>query len=367
MSADVMTLSDDAAQLAAYQERKALRSLKKVEVGQEQFLSNLQEIDSDVAYRFKFTVVGSIAQQVVDAVVRSDAAVSLGGGLSPKPPSKSLRCHHPCLCYVSPGAGQQNGAKQVAKLALQVCDFEEEVPACETRQEALSAAIVYALTIDTSKGDQFDSDFKEQLDAFERALSRLRMSTKAKVRPVKVVLLCLASDDGMKATSSLERWAVQLADFEQEHGDMWKFGPIALECSDGLHGAFAEMASARIAHLQSGKDGDLQRGVDAVDPAEQDDDTVKEAWRLPASGARHRPVPSSTGSQFSEQEKPPQFAAEMSGSECSDTAKEHHKRVFDDICERQLPETQVAGKEYAMQSPKEHPNLDGKQCECCIS
>lgn len=322
-----------AAKHAAYQDRKTSRMIKKGSATIEplNYLSKLNEVDDDVAYRFSFTVVGRVAQQVVDGVCNSEVAVELGGALS----LLSNKFGHRCLCHVKHPNKLAAGATKLAKLALETRSFEGDVPSYETRQESLAAAIVYVLTIDTNRDN--DSDFKEQLDSFQHALQKLRGSTRAKLRPVKVVLLCCANSEESRPRSTLEHWAVQLADFEQVNGDMWKFGPIGLCDSENLHATLAEITSARIVHMQSpNNDSVVTPGEDAIDPKELE---LSEGGWSPKAG-RWRADMASTAmdadSSCSEQERPPHFEAEMSGSECSETAREFHARVFG-VLEEDLP------------------------------
>jgi len=376
-----------AARHAAHQERKASRQAKKQQGPKSMnFLSNLNEVEDDVAYRFNFTVVGAVADQVVDGVVQSSEAVRLGGGVTP---SASVRqtLGHRCLCQVTaPGVEQVAGgayarATKVAKLALEARAFGQDVPIYETRQEALSAAIVYVLTIDTCReGDPAgESDFQDQLEAFRCSVAGLRTNTRARLRPVKVVLLCCSRGSSAVPKSSLEQWAVQLADFEQENGDLWKFGPVSLESGDNLHATLAEMTSARIVHIQSGSDA-AKPGEDAVDQQERDELTGGEATWSPSAGQGGRRSDgelSDRDSSVSEQERPPHFVAEASGSECSETAWELHTRIFG-IAEEgtpyrphmPLPEGAEApdttGNKAAPGGEAAHPGGEQQESETCV-
>jgi len=319
----VLTLAGqdpEAAAWAAHNQRRLLmKEKKKNKASVGNFLSNVGEIDADVNYRFTFTVVSSKAKQIVEATCNSGEAVRTGGGaLSTKHGPGQL---YRCMCEVtSPTKAGTIGSKSVAKLAFHVRSFEDEPPPCATRQDALSNAIVYALDI-SEKNKDGDSTFQEQLDKYQAALDRLRSTTRGKLRPVKALLLYSSTPDGVLPKSGLESWALQLADFEQERGDTWKFGPVSLTDDDALHQIFAEMTTARLEHSQLAAD-------EPEEPALEEGD--EPAFVPSAGGAllRRRDRMASTSSSASEQERPPCFGAEMDGSECSETAMEIHARTF---------------------------------------
>lgn len=332
----VQTLSAQDPQLAARHaaylaRKKSKRESRKNVVDHNNFLSNLQETDADVAYRFNFTVTGFPAGDVVNALVSSDAALGLGGA---GPQSGA----HRCFCEVKFPPGQQNqgqgGGRKLSKLALSILNLEEDSEPCETRQEAMGSAIVYCLSID-SKAPNGESNFRQQLDLFEANLARLRARSKARLRPVKAVLLCCEEPEG--TSGALQSWAVQLADFEQNNGDMWKFGPICLRDGDVIHATFAEMTSTRILHTQKdeSEEGPPKRrpGEDADKDGEALGGGGEVTFRPSAgthvhTGRRRASTASDAGSSCSEQERPPIFETEMSGSECSDGALENHERAF---------------------------------------
>lgn len=334
----VQTLSGqnpEAAAWHAHQQRRLLmKERKKNKVGQGNFLSNVGEVDSDVSFRFTFTVVAPEAVQLIEAVCNSAIALKIGGG-GPLSKRFGKDAMYRCLCEVSgpaqtpapskaasttqPNMPQTKSAKSMAKLAFHARGFEDDPPPCYTRQDALNNAIVYALDIAATNKDG-EPTFPEQLANYHKALSRLRASTKSKLRPVKALLLYSSTSDGAQPKSGLESWALQLADFEQETGDTWKFGPVPLQDEDALHHIFAEMTSTRLAHTQN---EDQQEDMDG----EEEPPTF-----TPSAGDyrpnRRRDGRHSSNSSVSEQERPPCFDAEMSGSECSDSALELHARTF---------------------------------------
>lgn len=315
-----------AARAAAFLER---RNLKK-DGGRKKkdFLSNLEEMDADVTYRFTFNVIGDVSKEVVEAVCASKGASKLGSSIGT---GASAGAAYRCLCEVAPASGPGSGPRQVAKLALNPLPIGQDAPPCKTRQEGLSTANVYTLSIDTVRDG--DSDFKAQLEELEKSLQRLRANVRARCRPVKALLLCCARPEGLEPRSSLERWAVELADFEQVQGEMWKFGPVCIEHGEDLHATFVEMTSARIVHVRKSDADQAGPGEDPADALQQDDDATRQedvasllggTDLFPRSPGGHSETPSTV----SERERPPCFEAEMSGSECSETALELHERTF---------------------------------------
>jgi hypothetical protein len=269
------------------------------------FLSNVVENDRDVDYRFEFTVVGLKAERIIEAVCESEAASGLGGiGLDA---GNGYRC----LCEVPGSAGE---APKVAKLAFHVLGSLDKDPLpCVTRQQALSSAIVYAL--DVGEGEQ---SFAEQIEQLRSAKQRLRSATRARLRPVKALLLWSSGQEKI-SQSGLQCWAVQLNDFEVEHGDMWKFGPVLEQDGNSLHEIFGEMTSARISYIDAGDDVE---DLDQAEPPANPEDSFR-----PTAGLMQR-RPSSAASSISEQECPPQFTAEESGSECNEDSLALHARTF---------------------------------------
>jgi len=152
------------------------------------------------------------------------------------------------------------------------------------------------------------------------------------------VILCSFQDPNMGHAD--ESWAGQLADFEQLHGDMWKFGPIYTEDGDAFHAAFAEMASVRINRVNlsdtpadssqlTGRPDDEE--VEAMGEDGEDERSLLEQQLVARSARSGRELvrSNSTSSQSSEGwQRPPIFEAECDGSACSEDALEKHVRIF---------------------------------------
>mmetsp|Transcript_173973 Transcript_173973/g.557722 ORF Transcript_173973/g.557722 Transcript_173973/m.557722 type:complete len:428 (-) Transcript_173973:221-1504(-) len=333
------TLSDQdpdlAVRAAAYQKRqsKIKEKRKSKQLSSENFLSNVQEMDDDVTYRFNFIVVGASSGKVVESICTSESASRLGGsamGGSAMGATLSSKNNYRCLCEVQVHVNGDKGplVKKVAKLAMNPLSFDQDMPIWETRQEAMSSAIVYVLWIDGKTHDG-ESNFDDQLQGFRESLKLLRSNSRARLRPVKAVLLLYTGKTSGAPKPGLERWALSLADFEQtDGGDLWKFGPLCLEDLDLLHATFAEMTTTRLKHAQNDKD---DPSLDEPPPGEGQD-----IYRFKPSAGNvqaMRGTPSDAASSVcSERELPPAFEAEASGSECSETAMELHRLAFG-LCE----------------------------------
>merc|ERR1712241_439874 len=126
--------------------------------------------------------------------------------------------------------GQVDGelGQRLVKMTFQPVTFNQQIPRCSSRLEALSAAVVFVLCIDQPTDDH--GSLKEQLDNIASVLEQARRETKARLRPVRAVILCTFRNSdlegGEAGAATDEPWAMQLADFQQVHGDMWMFGPI---------------------------------------------------------------------------------------------------------------------------------------------
>merc|ERR1719232_84292 len=137
-----------------------------------------------------------------------------------------------CLCNLA-------NSDKVAKLVFQIIHAEQDVPSFASRLEALSTVLVFVLTVDTGPEDfesqlEFMADFAETM----RVCGRIR----AKLRPVRAVLLARSSEQATGLEAGVEElWASKIADFEQNHGELWKFGPVDTQDSSALYDAFAEM------------------------------------------------------------------------------------------------------------------------------
>jgi len=339
MAGRAKTLSDQdpdmAARAAAYQKRKEKRKANAAKITSATFLSNVQETEDDVSYRFNFVVVGAKSEDVIQRIVGSQANKRLSGNATAAPPPKG---GHRCLCEVKVPPVGQNAEKlplvqKVAKLALNALTMDQDMPIWETRQEAMSSAIVYVLWIDGQTQDG-ESTFEDQLQGLHESIALLRSTSKARLRPVKGVLL-LHSSHGRAPKGGLESWALSLSNFEHENGDLWKFGPVCFEEQEQLHATFAEMTAARLRHTISNKDEAPgqpdERSRSKESKGEQELYAFKpSAGQVAAAGKGGMQASRSEAgsSSRSEQELPPAFEAEASGSECSEGALEVHRMAF---------------------------------------
>jgi len=315
-----------AARMSAYQRRSAkLKEKRKAKApSSEHFLSNLQEIEADVDYRFNFNIVGNSSTDVVNSALAAPEARRLTGS----GPTPSSAGGYRCLCEVMVPipTDKEKGdkgvmARKVANLSMRALRFDDDIPLYETRQESMSAAIVYVLWID-GQNPEGACNFQDQLQGMTSAIDNYRSRSKARKRPVKAVLLLFERRESGAPKSGLETWALNLTDWEHRHGDLWKFGPLCMEDLDSLHGTFAEMTSSRLKHAQNDKEEDLPPDDG------KDDFTFKPSAGQFAARAGPGGSRSDAGSSCSEQELPPAFEAEASGSECSESAMELHRAVF---------------------------------------
>mmetsp|Transcript_124014 Transcript_124014/g.246953 ORF Transcript_124014/g.246953 Transcript_124014/m.246953 type:complete len:486 (-) Transcript_124014:171-1628(-) len=332
----------------AYQQRKESRkeARRQGAIDNTGFLSNVPEVDDDVPFRFNFVVIGGMAHHVVQVTCSSASAsstsskfpVNLGQQVrSPRESPKRGQAFR-CLCFVTaPVTGRVNLDRQkLAKLVFQPVAFGQSIPKSTSRLDALSTAMVFVLSINHPSGDRLS--LEEQLANLANVLEQNRTETKAKLRPVRAVILCSFHNPNVGHAD--ESWAAQLADFEQVHGDMWKFGPIYTEDGDAFHAAFAEMASLRInrVNLSDVHADSLQLAekpdedeVEATGEDVEDERTLLEQQlfaRSARSGGeleRSNSV-SSLGSEG--WQRPPIFEAECDGSECSEAALEQHVQIF---------------------------------------
>jgi hypothetical protein len=302
------------------------------------FLSQVQEVEADVQYRFTLRVLGAMSRQVVVSVCYSAAASNLPKTMlgeeqpedrieredqfdhCPKGASSSRRpTSFRCLCAVSnPLVGKASGGKlKLAKLVFHPMSVEQDIPRCRSHQEALCCTMVFPLAID-------QGNFEEQLAGLTSAVDRMRSrQSKKRLRPVRAVLLCKSSSTPRDAPA--EEWASMLSDFEDRHGDLWMFGPVDTEDGNALYSVFSEIASVRLSQSLLGADGD-----DALDQVEDlaldklEEDAEEDAEELDSPGAQSR-----TNSEVSEGwQRPPSFETEIEGSEVSETAVEYHERIF---------------------------------------
>jgi len=347
---DVTTLgyADAEARKQAYLERKQARNKARKQpslpgaVGEavgpgapadRPFLSKVHEVEADVQYRFNFLLIGpgSVAAQVAALACNSPAAGLLGGNTE-EPPSAdrpvaphqaSCRPAAPrCLCTITPPPGEKQKSQKLAKLVFDTLDFGMKLPSCASRLEALSTAMVFLLVIDGPLGR--NGGFAEQLQSLVSTVEQNRQETHAKFRPVRAVILA-STEASNTLDCEANAWVAQWALFEQEQGDTWKFGPMAMQDSDAFHAAFAEMATTRIAEGRCS----TAAACEPVNEADEEE-AVKLERQLLEQRLQEREretavrrVPSRTGSEYSEGwQQPPVFDAEVDGSACSEGALE---------------------------------------------
>lgn len=373
-----------AQRMAAWEQRRMRRiSARGMQESRKKpdFLSAQVEIDADVSYRFTFAVVGDHASQICLDTSSSRAAARFTGGSSATPlagPEGHLRCH----CWVSRPAGSDVAGtpdstpaeveeQAVARLAFHAGVLGRPLPSCTACQDAVSCTIVYTLDVsrhqdrdhhehgETQREREVDAfsgsspgscRLRRQLQAIGQSMRLLRGSRRQRrLRPEQVLLL-LCSSEVTHPSAGLEAWRLQVADFTQEHGKIPTFGPVPLEDAEILHGIFQKIAADRAAHCGSGGQGQVQAaeggegGLDDAVPgaAEEDELPTGEAsesiqawedWADPGS-TEGSPIAlevssnASTASTATKPEVPPYFAAERSGSECSESALELHMRTF---------------------------------------
>lgn len=339
---------DLASRRIAYQQRRENRkeARRQGAIDNTGFLSNVPEVEDDVPFRFNFVVIGGMAHHVVQATCSSASASSTSSkkqlnsasrNRSPRGSSQTVQALR-CLCFVTdPMIGKTNSERQkLAKLVFQPVAFGQPIVKVTSRLDALSTAMVFVLAINHPSGDRLS--LEEQLAKLAGVLEQSRAETKAKLRPVRAVILCSFQDPNMGHAD--ESWAGQLADFEQLHGDMWKFGPIYTEDGDAFHAAFAEMASVRINRVNlsdtpadssqlTGRPDDEE--VEAMGEDGEDERSLLEQQLVARSARSGRELvrSNSTSSQGSEGwQRPPIFEAECDGSACSEDALEKHVRIF---------------------------------------
>ncbi|CAK0804398.1 unnamed protein product [Prorocentrum cordatum] len=355
------------ARTAAYAARRdAKRRARKAAplmAGRINFLSQVPEVEEDVQYRFTFPVLGegSDAELVVQKVCGSAAASSLPRGLLDREDSGELQDHpgaageasgaagagleavrmhawgaavdesmgisrrqHPsawrCLAVIeNPLVARVPGMRKLAKLVFHPMAFTQDVPKCSNRQETLSTTVVTLLRVDRPT-------LPGQLAALGLSVEKMRHHSRARLRPVRAVVLCAATGSAAAGGGAeADEWAVLLAEFEREHGELWKFGPVAPEDGDALHAAFAEIASVRItgSRLEGAEEEDAEELDDAEEP---DDEETTEDLARDGDGADDESCHESECSEG--WQRPPVFETEIDGSEVSENAVEFHTRMF---------------------------------------
>jgi len=201
------------------------------------------------------------------------------------------------------------------------------VPRCGSRLEALSSVVVFVLVVDAASVDCFETPLEEQIDLLERSLERMRTTTKAKLRPVRALLLCQRSE-----VVGNSDWVAKLADFERRHGYIWKFGPLQLGNDESMYSTFAEMATSRTAYRESlGDDGEIEAEEGEEDEGDAPVDFASEgaAGQGKIVGTTSFATSSAFVSETSEGwQQPPRFATETSAAEVTEEALEAHAKAF---------------------------------------
>mmetsp|Transcript_104416 Transcript_104416/g.164875 ORF Transcript_104416/g.164875 Transcript_104416/m.164875 type:complete len:411 (+) Transcript_104416:1-1233(+) len=328
---------DAAERQKAYLKRKEARSKKRNEkqfAGQDPsamllkdgFLSNVPEVDTDIAYRYAFIVMGYATAKAVETACLSEVARGLphaanadivrakdepveGAPDSPRERSQLLETAEAtgaaytskvskvaakasrCLCPVPypTGRADPNARLTLAKLVFSAYGYQQEPPECYSRLEASTCAAIFILVVDPENSQDPMDPFSEQMWAVERAVQAMRFKSRPEFRPVRAILLCRVGDKEPK-----DSWREQLDDFEQMNGQLWKFGldrPISLTDGNELHAVFAQIASSRI--LRNGDDGDSDRSAEenmplwATENTDKDDiEDMPSSTKSNASGGR---------------------------------------------------------------------------------
>lgn len=302
--------------------RKNRKSSEPKSTGKDKFLSQLPEVEADIAYRFSFSIVGDSAERIAQSACYSHAALSLPGGKVLSGPvqvnpnysrdsSIGYSKFYRCLCPVSSpspegdpgGLSSGKDSPPLAKLAFHVLGPGQDVPLCKNWLEASSTLLVFILILD--KGGDLEY---LNIQLFDAARQADRCLAESSPPPRCATLLCF--EEGAEPSWQDRRWESCLQSFEQQHGWMCKVGPLQMADADALHRAFAELASNRIIRER----GNTGRGV--AGKGEQDDDD-------PHSVAHVHSYP---GAVFPQQA--PVFEAEYDNNESlADTVKQHLARL----------------------------------------
>mmetsp|Transcript_60819 Transcript_60819/g.170046 ORF Transcript_60819/g.170046 Transcript_60819/m.170046 type:complete len:408 (+) Transcript_60819:38-1261(+) len=254
--------------------RKELRSAKgtKNGGGPTPFLSNLPEVDSDIDYRFSMVVMGPLSVAVVRTTCDSPEARAylMSGQMGAIPsnldavfdsersrlgamtPSSTESTLERCLCTVPYRSESTEASKcfhpqkrpRLAKLIFKTTNFADDVPVCRTRFEALSAALVFVLTVDPSAEEE---SFIEQLFRYEQATDEMRVQPR-RLRTARAVLLVSRAPATKEVIEG--EWRVSLDEFETVHGGLWKFGPVHYLDAGACYGALCTIASSRLLRAQ---------------------------------------------------------------------------------------------------------------------
>mmetsp|Transcript_94525 Transcript_94525/g.282243 ORF Transcript_94525/g.282243 Transcript_94525/m.282243 type:complete len:396 (-) Transcript_94525:135-1322(-) len=167
-------------------------------------------------------------------------------------PSESLGFHSTgsvTASMVSQASSSRSQGPELVKMGFSIItSFVGELPALTSQKEALSTCFVFCLVVDGQsaadsqiEGHLHVEAFAEQLLNLRRRSSEVVLRTRHSmpdVRPLCAVLLLQLSQESRSRTTS-EDWQHRLSEFEAEHGELWKFGPIWLEDGNELHSTFS--------------------------------------------------------------------------------------------------------------------------------
>lgn len=224
------------------------------------------------------------------------ASVSQSRKSTPKAGGKKPGTHltHRCLCPVPFPWGRAAASERLklAKLVFQPLVSAQEIPITTSRLEATGSAVVFILVVDPGSDAE---PFEEQLFTLTMAIKDIRLRMPVGLRPKRAVVLVRegqAPDPEALGEGEQEPWEESLEEFEKVHGALWKFGipPIAMKDADGLHAAFAKIASERIAKTQNNEadsDGSKEDELDNLyeaeraERSERDEDGAEQARKSP--------------------------------------------------------------------------------------
>jgi hypothetical protein len=241
------------------------------------FLSGVPEVDTDIAFRYSFIVLGDMAAKAVDAACTSEAAQKLPhaanadlivapGEKSDKTPSVSSSTArrgpanaNRCLCPVPFPFGRtdQKDRLTLAKLVFKHDptwnkQSRQEPPVCNSPLEASTTCMVFVVVLDPEEAGL--EPFSEQLNTLQQLLRVVRHRTLPEFRPVRALLM-LRLKEAPVEDDAVEGWTSEIAEFEDSNGAIWKFGPVCMRNANDLHAAFATIASERLLKNQQGDAG----------------------------------------------------------------------------------------------------------------
>jgi hypothetical protein len=320
-----------AAYLAKKEEKKKRRREKST--GNE-FLSKVIESEVDVQFSFSLIVIGDEAETSVQRAC-SSASASIYKEKDAADQESAIQSHGVngqskrgggCLCMVNnPLVGKGVEEKdRFAKLSFSAKVVADDIPRCSDHLVTLSTAVVFLLRVD-------QPGFSSQLAGVATVVDKMRGNSHPKLRPVRAVVLCHAEEgaggevvSGNVALPSVGvEWSRELSEFESEHGELWKFGPIPMN-GEQMHRVFAEIASVRICenHLADRAEGEMTTTtLDQLPPSSGMNLDSDEPNDDDLASPRHSEV--SEGFQH-----PPHFDTEVDGSMCSESAMALHHRTF---------------------------------------